>query len=314
MRDPRYIEPGSLVEVTTVCCQNRFLLRPSPELNKIFVGVLGKAQEIYDMDIVGVSAMSSHYHMLLIPDNQEHLSDFMGYVNCNLSKEIRRLHDWKGVWEPRFHQIQVDEDEAVQVQRLRYLVAQGVKEGLVERPEQWPGINCAQALCEGQPLIGTWYDRTSHYVHGAVLQEDVTEEDFAEEVSLWFSPLPCWADYSPERYRREVGRLVEDVVLVAAKERQRTGRTVLGAEAVCRYHPHHRPEDVDRSPRPRFHTSSIEAYRTLYRAFSEIFRAYRDASERLRAGYLDAEFPEGTFPCALPFVPIAGPPPPRGDP
>ena len=184
----------------------------------------------------------------------------------------------------------------------------------MERPEHWPGINCAQALYEGRPLIGTWYDRTAHYVHGAVLQEDVTEEDFAEEVSLRFSPLPCWNGYSPERYRREVGRLIEDVVLAAAQERQRTGRTVLGAEAVCCQDPHHRPEDVDRSPRPRFHTSSIEAYRTLYLAFSEIFRVYRDASERLRAGYLDADFPEGTFPCALPFVPIAGPPRPRGDP
>ena len=77
MRDVRYIDPGSLVEVTTVCCQNRFLLRPSPELNKVFVGVWGKAQEEYGMDVVGVSALSSHYHALLIPEDQQHLSDFM---------------------------------------------------------------------------------------------------------------------------------------------------------------------------------------------------------------------------------------------
>jgi hypothetical protein len=310
MRDPRYIDPGSLVEVTMTCFQNRFLLRPSPELNKIFVGVLGKAQEEHDMDVVGVSALSSHYHMLLIPEDQEHLSDFMRYVNGNLSKEVRRLHDWKGIWDDRFHQIQVDKDERVQVERLTYLLAQGVKEGLVERPEHWPGINCAQALYEGRSLTGTWYDRTRHYVHGAVLQEDVTEEDFAEEVCLWFSPLPCWADYEPERYRHEVRHLVENIVLDAAKE----CRSVLGAEAVCRQDPHHRPADVERSPRPRFHTSSVEAYRVLYRAFSEIFSAYRIASERLRSGHLDAEFPEGTFPCALSFVPIPGPSSPRGDP
>ena len=71
MRNPRYIEPGSLVEVTTTCIQNRYLLRPSPELNKIFVGVLGKAQELYDLDVVTVSAMSSHYHMLVVPEDQE---------------------------------------------------------------------------------------------------------------------------------------------------------------------------------------------------------------------------------------------------
>jgi hypothetical protein len=315
VRDPRYIEPGSLVEITTTCIQNRFLLRPSTKLNEIFVGVLGKAQEEYDLDIVGVSALSSHYHLLAIPEDQEQLSQFMCFVNGNLSKEVGRLHDWQGkLWSDRYHAIPVDADEAMQVKRLRYLLSQGVKEGLVERPEHWPGINCAQALCEGRPLVGTWYDRTSLYAHREVLQEDVTDEDFAEEVRLWFSPLPCWEKYSPERHCREVHHLVEDIVISTSRDRQSKGTSVLGADAVLRQDPHHRPTNVVTSPRPRFHASTVDAYRILYKAFSVIFAGYRIAAERLRAGNLKVAFPEGTFPCALPFVPIAKRPKPRGDP
>ncbi len=48
-RDPRQFEPRTLVEVTNVTLQNRHLLRPSAELNDLVVGVLGRAQRIYDM-------------------------------------------------------------------------------------------------------------------------------------------------------------------------------------------------------------------------------------------------------------------------
>jgi REP element-mobilizing transposase RayT len=306
--NPRYIEPGSLVEVTTTCIQNRYLLRPSPELNEIFVGVLGKAQEEYDLDIVAVTAMSSHYHTLVVPEDQEQLSHFMCFVNGNLSKEVGHLHDWKGaMWASSYHQIPVDKDEATQVARLRYILAQGVKEGLVERPEDWPGVQSATALCEGRPLTGRWIDRTAFYVHREVQQEDVTEADFSEEVRLWFSPLPAWADMSPEQYQDAVAGLIGLIVDEAAAHRRSTGSSVLGADAVRRCDPHYRPPHPDRSPQPMFHTATVDAYRTLYKAFSQIFAAYRIASERLRAGHLDAEFPEGTFPCALPFVRLMAP-------
>ena len=46
-RDPCYFRPRTLIEVTCVTIQNRFLLRPSAQLNDLFVGVLGRAQEKY---------------------------------------------------------------------------------------------------------------------------------------------------------------------------------------------------------------------------------------------------------------------------
>jgi hypothetical protein len=42
---------SSLVEITTRTIQGRLLLRPSPELTDIILGVIGKAQNLYEMTI-----------------------------------------------------------------------------------------------------------------------------------------------------------------------------------------------------------------------------------------------------------------------
>jgi len=66
-QDIHYFEPYTLVEVTTVTIGNCLLLRPSKKLNRIIVGVFGKAQREYGMRICEIKVMSSHYHLLLQP-------------------------------------------------------------------------------------------------------------------------------------------------------------------------------------------------------------------------------------------------------
>ena len=44
---------GALVEVTTRTLHSRYLLRSSPELDEIIVGVLGRAQRICQVRICG---------------------------------------------------------------------------------------------------------------------------------------------------------------------------------------------------------------------------------------------------------------------
>ncbi|HEV7508979.1 MAG TPA: hypothetical protein VGS07_29150 [Thermoanaerobaculia bacterium] len=38
-----------------------------------------------------------------------------------------------------------------------------MKEGLVERVRQWPGVHSASALIDGTPLTGHWFDRTREF-------------------------------------------------------------------------------------------------------------------------------------------------------
>lgn len=43
------------------------------------------------------------------------------------------------------------------------LLSHGVKEGLVGRAEEWPGVNSVRALLGGEPLKGLWFHRSREY-------------------------------------------------------------------------------------------------------------------------------------------------------
>jgi hypothetical protein len=311
-RDLRWILPFTLVEVTVVAFQNRYLLRPSPEVNDLFVGVLGRAQRLYDMRVCSVAAMSTHWHALLVPRDAEHLADFMEHVDCNLSKEIgTRLHGWPGaMWNDRYHHVPVADEEAAQIARLRYQLAAGVKENLVDRACDWPGVHSAKALIEGADLVGHWYDRTKEYAARQLRRErDVDAEHFATEERLVLSPLPCWEHLPEEKWRRRVKDLVQDIDEEGRKERERTGKCSMGVKKILRIRPTRRPPLVEKSPKPRIHAKTKAKIKEWREAYGEIVAAFRVASERLLSGDRDAEFPEGTFPPALPFVSFAQTPP-----
>jgi hypothetical protein len=86
-------------------------------------------------------------------------------VALSRSFDGRRPGGSKGGWSDkvfarRYQAILVSEEEGAQVGRLEYLLSQGCKEGLVARPQDWPGVHAIEALLTGLPVEGTWYDRT----------------------------------------------------------------------------------------------------------------------------------------------------------
>ncbi|MEA2563557.1 MAG: REP-associated tyrosine transposase [Acidobacteriota bacterium] len=128
-------EGGALVEVTVRSYQSRMLLRPSPVLNEVVLGVLGRAQRLYGVACLSVVFLSNHWHALLWVDDALQLARFMQHVDGNLSAEIGRpeIHDWPNtMWSRRYQSIVVSDEPAAQIERLRYHLAHGVKEGLVD--------------------------------------------------------------------------------------------------------------------------------------------------------------------------------------
>ena len=99
--------------------------------------------------------------MLAWAENSDRIANFMEFVNGNLSYEVGRLVDWPETMFPeRYRGIIVSDERRDQEGRLRYLLKQGVKENLVETPEEWPGVNSVKSLCYGTEFFGYWYDRT----------------------------------------------------------------------------------------------------------------------------------------------------------
>lgn len=295
-------EGGALVEVTCRTQQARLLLLPSPELNDIILGVLGRTQRLYPARLCGYVFMSNHFHLLLDVDDALQLSLFMGYFNSNLAREIARRTGWEDkVWSRRYQAIPVSDEEPAQVARFEYLLSHGCKEGLVERLADWPGVHCATALRTGDPVQGTWFDRTQEW---SARQRGIRFEprQFAATEKVVLSPIPCWRHLSPERYRRRVATMIDEIEARAATARAATGAPVLGPGAMQDQTPHDRPKRAKKSPAPLFHAFAQNARKLLLEAYSRFLTAFREAAESLKAGDLTARFPVGCFPPGLPFV------------
>jgi hypothetical protein len=245
------------------------------------------------VDIVAYVFLSNHYHLLLAIPNAQALAAFMNYFNGNLAREAGRLAKWRErFWSHRYQAIVVSDEPAAQIARLEYILSHGVKEGLVRRPADWPGVHSAQSLLEGKCPQGIWIDRTKAY-NSRARGEKLSKRDIESTETVSLSPLPCWGHLDAGSYRNRVAELIAVI-----------------EEAGCRNHPaleitqspHQRPLRSKRSAAPYFHCASKRVRRELFEAYSWFVAAYRDAGERLKRGDPSPGFPNGSFPPHLPFV------------
>lgn len=287
--------------------QSRYLLRPSPELERRVLGVLGRAQRRTGIEIHAFVFASNHYHLLVSPESPAQLVRFMNEVQSNVAREAGDLHDWKDrFWSRRYRHIPISDEPEAQVSRLRYCLAHGVKEGLVARCRDWPGASCIRALAEGEQLEGIWYDRTAYY-EARRSRGRADLEEFATTESVRLSPLPCWRHLTAEETRERVVRLVAEIEQSAHRHRLATGDGVAGVRAVRRRDPHDRPKRTKRGPAPRFHAATREAWLVLREAARAFADEFRHAAELLRRGDPSPDFPPGAFPPAAPPVPVLAP-------
>ncbi|HSM52181.1 MAG TPA: transposase [Thermoanaerobaculia bacterium] len=298
----RYVPPGgALVEVTCRTLQARLLLRPSPILSEITLGILGRAQRLSGVAIHAFVFLANHYHLLVSVSDAAQLAKFVGFLNSNLAREVGRIHEWKErLWGHRYEAILVSEEEVSQVERLLYLARQGCKEGLVSDPLEWPGATSWHAMLDGCPLEGTWFDRTAE---GLARRSGIEFEAraFANSETVVLSPLPAWAHLEPEVQRERLRELLDLARAEAEAMRQETGREPLGRDAVVRQDPHRSPARSKQGPAPLVHAASREVRRAYREAFRIFTAAYRRAAEALRAGVEAVVFPEGCFPPPGPF-------------
>ena len=192
-------------------------------------------------------------------------------------------------------------EEEAQVARFRYVLAHGVKENLVARLRDWPGLHCIRQLADGEPLTGTWYDRTQQYL-ARRKGEDADPAKHVTTETVTFSPLPCWKHLSPEAYRERVAKMGLEIEEEAAAKRKRTGAEPFGAVKILAQAPSTRPERVKKSPAPLLHAASKAVRQIFYEGFALFVAAYRTAAEKLQRGDPNPGFPLGCFPPALPFV------------
>ena len=301
-RHLRFIpEGGALVEVTCRTLHSRLLFRPSPRLNQIILGIFARAKHRYGVRVCFFVCVSNHLHLLLEVDDARQLARFMGAFTSKLAREVGRLTGWRQkIFSRRYQAIVVSEEEAAQIERLRYSLAHGAKEDLVERPRDWPGVHAVRALLEGEVLEGLWFDRTKEYL-ARRRGEKFDSLHFATREIL--GSIRCHAgsiyrNLSGAGGSRLSWRTSSTKLPPAERGREpdlwSSRRSGPGSSPATK-----EDQDVARAGFSCSEQSHAPRARNAYALF---VAAYRDAAEKLRAGIRDVVFPQGSFPPSLPFV------------
>jgi REP element-mobilizing transposase RayT len=294
-RPIRMLNASEIFFVSVRCFQGRYLLRPSTETNEVLGGVLSRAVRLHGVELFSFSVISSHIH-LVVRAPRGNLPRFMQYLLANVSKKVGRLVRWRGSFWERRYSAQPILDDAALLERVRYVLSHGVKEGLVRRCRDWPGLSSLPFLLDGRPRSFSWYNWTRRASgNSRRARRKLLDSRWAEREELQLTPLPSPSLQSPKAQRA----FIRGAVRAIEEQGSRQYQTVLGRLGVLRQRPHDRPARSKRSPQPLCHTSIPE----LFEAFRERLRgfvaAFRRASLRLRAGDLTAVFPEGAI---KPFV------------
>jgi len=298
----RMFEPRGIYFGTVRCAHARHLLRPSPETNDVVGGVLARAARRWAVEVFAFAVQSNHMH-LLVRAPRGNLPQFMQFVLSNISRKVGWLVRWRGAfWERRYSAEPVLDDQAL-IGRLAYILAQGVKDGLVRRCRDWPGLSCLRMLVRGTPRTFRWYGWSKRWrARRSREASDRFHERWSERESLTLTPLPCWSGV----HRHQRARRILELVRVIERQAEATHARVLGRRYILAQNPQFRPPHPERSPRPLCHGSRAGLRREFadqYRAFVERFLS---ASARWRSGQLTAEFPVGAV---RPFLWPTAPPP-----
>jgi REP element-mobilizing transposase RayT len=276
--------------VTVRCIQGRLLLRPSRETNEVLAGVLARGARLCSVELFGFVFASNHFH-LVVRAPEGNLPRFMQFLLSNISKKVGWISNWRGsFWERRYSSQPILDDEAL-LGRIRYILAHGVKERLVRRCAEWPGLSSLTMLLGDATRSAKWFNWTRRWNNRQTAGRDRFADAWVEEEQLTLTILPQLAA-RPLVARR---RIWQQAVRAIEKEASLDPSPVLGVRAVLAQSPHSRPARPARRPRPLCHASTRglrELFRERYRTFVAEFL---QASAQWRRGFLDVVFPEGAI-------------------
>ena len=282
---PREVIPGRVYLVTRRCTQRQLLLRPDDETNNAFVYCLAYAAGKSGLDIIAFVANANHYHAVVV-DTDGRIPTFLEIFHKLLAKHQNALRGrWENFWatEPTSLVELVGPDDIIA--KIVYTLTNPVKDGMVETADEWPGAISLAATLEGKTLVA---ERPSTFFRATGKMPNSLE--------LRCVPPPTITDSAQHDFRKSLAAAIKDAEKVAARERQRSGMSVLGREAILAQSPFSQPRSFERR---RGLDPKIAARDTEPRLEAIVrLKTFHAAHKTAREGWLvgqDVVFPFGTW-------------------
>lgn len=286
-RPLRMLDPSGIYLATVRCLHGRLFMRPSRETYEVLGGVLARAVRLHGIEIFAFNFASNHLH-LIVRAPRGNLPQFMQYLLSNISKKVGALVKWRGAFWERRYSAQPLLDDVALLDKVRYVLAHGVKEGLVRRCSEWPGLSALPLMRDGQPRTFRWLNWTRRCrsaplpKRGPRLDERWAE---LEELKLTTLPIQGFDRLSIVR------QFLEDCVRAIEQDARLVYRTVMGVRRLCAQPPQRRPARPERSPTPWCHTTVRQLRDEFMQRYRSFATAFLEASAEWRQGNLGASFP-----------------------
>ncbi|MBK7077861.1 MAG: hypothetical protein IPH44_36915 [Myxococcales bacterium] len=279
----REILPGRFYLLTRACTQRGFLLKPGRRMNQVFLYCLAEAAQAFGIDVILPTTMSNHHHIVLY-DRHGRIVEFYARLHQLVAKAGNALRKrWENFWSsdpPCLVQLL---DRADVLAKLVYTAINPVKDGLVERVHQWPGVSGLQALLKRKPIRvkrpPVFFD---------------PDGEMPKEVTLTLT-VPPELERGDE-LRDELAALVTAAEEHYARVRRKTGARVLGRRAVLAQDWRDRPRarEPRRRLRPRVAARDVWRRVEALRRNHAFLAAYR-AARQLWLAKRPVAFPPGTY-------------------
>ncbi len=219
MTRPRIVLEGEYIEITQSCLERRFMFTPDPETSNTIRYCIAVAVEKYGMELLGSIAEANHHHTIL-RDPAGRYPEFATWFHSYVARvQNRRFKRNDKVWcSDQMSVVRLIGRDAV-IRKLVYILANPVKDMLVERAIQWPGFSTYREFINGTPLRAR---RPRNYFSssGSMPAEIEVPLTIPEELG------------TREEVVAEVRAGVAAVEREMAEYRARTGKRVLGRRAL----------------------------------------------------------------------------------
>ena len=184
-RNPRSIEAGLVYHVLNRG-NGRMRLFHKDEDFAAFEKVLGEGLERYPVDLLSYCLMGNHWHLVLRPREDQALSNLMRWVGVtHVRRHHEHYHNQGGghLYQGRFKSFPIQEDGHF-LRVCRYVEANALRAGLVERAEAWPwgaaAVRSSKMMRSGKIqkpyMLGAWpVNRPARWM--AIVNEPDAKDD-----------------------------------------------------------------------------------------------------------------------------------------
>ncbi len=282
MTRPRQVLPGEFYLVTRNCSQRQFLLTPDAEVNNAIAYCLADAAQRFKIDVLMVMVESNHHHTVIF-DRYGTFPRFIEHFHKMVAKCINRYRARReNLWASGETCVTRLLDYVTILDKVAYAAANPVKDFLVERATQWPGLSGYGYLVHDKTLVAR---RPRFFFRG--------DRGWPESISLTFTIPPELGER--DVIVKEIVQRVGAIESQAMRSRQTSGRRLLGRKTVIEqgWRDSPRSPAQERTLRPRF-AGRRDARMKALEDYEAFLAFYNDArSQWLRDGI--ARFPQGTY-------------------